>query len=195
MFSKFRAKVLKIAPISQEECDRYFLEKKMPTRLAAKDYFLREGQINSQLAFVQEGVMRMFYIAEDGKEINVQFFFEDDFVASYQSFITQTPSKYYIQALEDCELITISYESLQNAYTHSLAWQQFGRIIAEKVYTLSEQRTESFLFMSAEERYLNLLKKRPIVFEKVPLYHIASFLGIERESLSRLRKRIAKNGL
>lgn len=195
MFSKFRAKVIKIAPISQEECDRYFLEKKIPTVLAAKYYFLKEGEINSKMAFVQKGVLRMFYIAEDGKEINVQFFFEDDFVASYQSFITQTPSKYYIQALEDCELITISYDSLQNAYSNSLPWQQFGRIIAEKVYTLSEQRNESLLFMNAEERYLDLAKKRPIVFEKVPLYHIASFLGIERESLSRIRKKIVKNGL
>lgn len=195
MFAKFRAKVVKIAPISEEECDRYFLEKKIPTALKSKDYFLKEDEINTRMAFVQKGVLRMFYIAEDGKEINVQFFFEDDFVASYQSFITQSKSKYYIQALEDCELITITYDSLQNAYSNSLAWQTFGRIIAEKVYTLSEQRTESLLFQNAEERYLSLAKKRPIVFEKIPLYHIASYLGIERESLSRLRKKIAKNGL
>ncbi len=195
MFEKFRNKVLKIAPISVEECDRFFAEKKMPTSLVAKDFFVKEGEINTKMAFVQKGVLRMFYIAEDGKEINVQFFFEDDFVASYQSFITQNKSKYYIQALEDCELITIAYDSLQNAYSNSLAWQHFGRILAEKIYTLSEQRNESLLFQNAEERYLSLARKRPIVFEKIPLYHIASFLGIERESLSRLRKKIAKSGL
>lgn len=195
MFAKFRAKVLKIAPISEEECNRYFLEKKIPTTLPAKDFFLKEGEVNTKMAFVQKGVLRMFYISEDGKETNVQFFFEDDFVASYQSFITQTQSKYFIQALEDCELITISYNALQNAYSNSIVWQKFGRIIAEKVFTLSEQRTESLLFQNAEERYLSLLKKRPIIFEKIPLYHIASFLGIERESLSRLRKKIAKSGL
>jgi len=80
---------------------------------------------------------------------------------------------------------------LQNAYEQSHLWNKFGRIIAEKSYVISEKRIESLLFYNAEERYLNLVKTYPRVFEQVPLYHIASYLGIERESLSRLRKKLA----
>ncbi len=192
MATKLRAKVERITTIPLPDCDLYFSNSRHPLQLKAKEFFVQAGDVCTDLAFVEEGVLRMYYINDRGKEINLQFFFENDFVVSYQSFILQNQGKYYIQALEDCKLITISNEALQNAYKSSMAWQQFGRIIAEKVYVLAEQRTENLMFLSAEERYLKLLQKRPWLFEKVPLFHIASYLGIERESLSRLRKKLAK---
>ena len=192
MATKLRAKVERITTMPLPDCDLYFSNSRHPLTLKAKDFFVKAGDVCTDLAFVDQGVLRMFYINERGKEINLQFFFENDFVVSYQSFILQNKGKYYIQALEDCKLITISNEALQNAYKSSMAWQQFGRIVAEKVYVLAEQRTESLMFLTAEERYLMLLQKRPWLFERVPLFHIASYLGIERESLSRLRKKIAK---
>ena len=192
MILKLKAKIEKILQIPIEDCDLYFSNSKIPLTLSAKEYFLKEGQICKEMAFIEKGELRMFYITEEGKEINVEFFFENNFVASYQSFLHQTKSKYYIQAISDCELVTISHKTLQNAYANSPYWQKFGRIVAEKVFILAEQRTEGFLFYNAENRYLNLLKNRPVVFEKIPLYHIASYLGIEPESLSRLRKKIYK---
>lgn len=192
MILKLKTKIEKILQIPIEDCDLYFSNSKIPLKIPAKEYFLKEGKICEQMAFIKKGELRMFYITEEGKEINVEFFFENDFVASYQSFLRQTKSKYYIQAISDCELVTISNKTLQNAYANSPYWQKFGRIVAEKVFTLAEQRTESFLFYNAEERYLNLLSNRPIIFKKIPLYHIASYLGIEPESLSRLRKKLAK---
>ncbi|WP_339727637.1 Crp/Fnr family transcriptional regulator [Maribacter stanieri] len=190
MIPKLKAKIEKILQIPVEDCDLYFSNSKIPLKIPAKDYFLKQGQICKEMAFIENGELRMFYITEEGKEINVEFFFENNFVASYQSFLHQSKSKYYIQAISDCELITISNKSLQNAYSNSPYWQRFGRIIAEKVFILAEQRSEGFLFYDAQERYLNLLKNRPVVFEKIPLYHIASYLGIEPESLSRLRKKL-----
>ena len=191
-FLKLRTKIEKILQLPAEDGDLYFNNTKIPLKLEAKKYLLQEGDTCSNLAFVEKGELRMFYVTAEGKEINIEFFFENDFVTSYQSFIQQRPSKYYLQAITPCELITISHESLQEAYAHSFYWQKFGRIIAERVFTLAEQRTESFLFQNAEERYLHLLKNRPVVFEKIPLYHIASYLGIERESLSRLRKKLSQ---
>lgn len=192
MILKLKNKIEKIIQNPVEDCDLYFSNSKIPLKIPVKEYFLKEGTVCQQMAFIEKGELRMFYITEEGKEINVEFFFENDFVASYQSFLQQTNSKYYIQAISDCELITISHKTLQNAYANSPYWQKFGRIIAEKVFTLAEQRTESFLFYNAEERYLNLLKNRPIIFKKIPLYHIASYLGIEPESLSRLRRTLTK---
>ena len=193
MFSKLRDKIEKIMQVPVEDDDLYFSNSKILLKLAAKEFLIVEGEICSKLAFIQQGELRMFYKTQDGKEINIEFFFENDFVTSYQSFIKQRPNKYFIQALTDCELITISYDALQNAYANSFYWQKFGRIIAEIVYSFAEQRSESFLFQNAEERYLTLLRNRPNIFEKIPLYHIASYLGIERESLSRLRKKLAKS--
>jgi CRP/FNR family transcriptional regulator, anaerobic regulatory protein len=192
MATQLRAKVERMTTIPLPDCDLYFSNSRVPLQLKAKDFFVQAGDVCTDMAFVEQGVLRMYYVTDNGKEINLQFFFENEFVVSYQSFILQNKSKYYIQALADCKLITISNESLQNAYKSSMAWQQFGRIIAEKVYVLTEQRTESLLFLTAEERYLKLLQKRPWIFEKVPLFHIASYLGIERESLSRLRKKLAQ---
>ncbi len=192
MYSKFRSRVLKILPIPEEECDAFFASEKKFFNLKAKEFLIRENETCQEMAFVNKGVLRMYYLSPAGKEINTMFFFENDFVTCFQSMLLQKPGRYFIQALEDCELITVAYDTLQNAYEHSHLWNKFGRIIAEKSYIISEKRIESLLFLNAEERYLNLIKTYPRVFEQVPLYHIASYLSIERESLSRLRKRLSK---
>ena len=82
--------------------------------------------------------------------------------------------------------------ALQKAYDQSHNWERFGRLISEQSYKLINQRVESFLFLNGEQRYLDLLKNQPYIFDRIPLYYIASYLGIERESLSRLRKKIAR---
>ena len=191
MFSKLRAKVIKIVHIPEELCNPFFADSEQVKHLAQKDFFLKENEICRDLAFVNRGVLRMYYLTPNGKEINTQFFFENDFVVSYQSFLLQQPSRYFIEALSECELITIPHHALQKAFKEVHLWDKFGRIVAEKSFIIAEQRTESFLFYNSEERYLNLLKKQPKVFEQVPLYHIASYLGIERESLSRIRKKLS----
>ncbi len=191
MYSKFRSRVLKILTIPEEECDAFFASEKEFKYLKAKECFIKENEICREIAFVNKGMLRMYYLSPEGKEINTMFFFENDFATSFQSLLLQQPGRYFIQALTDCELITVAYTTLQNAYDQSYLWNKFGRIIAERSYVISEKRIESLLFCNAEERYLNLIKTYPRVFEQVPLYHIASYLGIERESLSRLRKKLA----
>lgn len=160
-------------------------------QLPAKSYVLEAGQVPQTMGFVNRGVFRMFYLA-DGKEINTHFVFENEFVTDYNSFLSQSPTRYYIQALEDSEIVTFTLQSLQYAYEASKNWERFGRLMAEQASRTTARRVESFLFMDAEERYLQLLRDQPQVLERVPLYHIASYLGLERESLSRLRRRIAE---
>lgn len=156
----------------------------------AKEYFLSKGKICHDIGFINKGCFRTYYLS-NGKEINTHFAFDQEFVTDYDSFLQEKPSRYFIQALENTEIVTFHLEALQAAYNQSQNWERFGRMIAEQSYKLTTQRVESFMFLNGEERYLELLKTQPHIFEKIPLYHIASYLNLERESLSRLRKKIA----
>jgi CRP/FNR family transcriptional regulator len=157
---------------------------------AAKEFFLTEGKTCGEIGFINQGCFRTYYLS-DGKEINTQFVFENDFVTDYDSFLQNKPSRYFIQALEPAEIVYFNLAALHTSYDQSQNWERFGRLIAERSYNIVTQRVESFLFMDGEQRYLDLLQNQPKIFDRVPLYHIASYLGLERESLSRLRKKIA----
>jgi len=186
----FKIQIRKITAFSEEECLLFipFLNRKT---LKKGDFFLKEGQKSNEIAFIEKGILRLFYLS-DGKEINNHFFLENDYAVSYLDFLKNRPSRYYIQVLEDCELFTFDAQSLQKAYDNSKNWERFGRIIAESVYAIATNRFESFLFLSVKERYLQMINDYPRFIERIPLYHLASYLGIERESLSRIRKEIAK---
>jgi CRP/FNR family transcriptional regulator len=186
----FKIQIRKITDFSEDECSMFVphLKKKV---LNKGEYLLKENQIVNEIAFIEKGVLRLYYLS-DGKEINNHFFLENDYAVSYLDFLKNRPSRYYIQALDDCELLTFNAESLQIAYDSSKNWERFGRIIAESVYAIATNRFESFLFLSAKERYLQMLNDYPKFIQRIPLYHLASYLGIERESLSRIRKEIAK---
>lgn len=186
----FKIQIRKITDFSEDECSMFipYLNHK---RLKKGEYLLEAGERVKEIAFVEKGVLRIFYFSKKGKEINNHFFLENDYAVPYLDFLKNRPSRYYIQALEDSELLTFSAASLQKAYDQSKNWERFGRIIAESAYAVATNRFESFLFLSARERYLQMLKDYPKFIQRIPLYHLASYLGIERESLSRIRKEIA----
>ncbi len=188
-FAQFKAYLKNVSFLTESDCTLFepFLKTE---NLNAKQNFLEAGKTCRHIGFINSGALRMFYINGD-KEINTHFTFENDFVVDYDSFLTQKPGRYFIQALEDTQVVTFNFDALQNAYQQSKNWERFGRIIAEQSYKLTTARVESFLFLDGEQRYTQLLGAAPHIFDRVPLYHIASYLGLERESLSRLRKKIA----
>src|SRR5690606_36586715 len=174
--------------LTEKDCSLFepFLKTK---QLKARDYFLTEGKICHEIVFINKGCFRRYYLS-DGKEINTHFAFENEFVTDYDSLLQSKSSRYFIQTLEDTEIVTFNLSALQNAYNQSQNWERFGRIIAEQSYKLTTQRLESFLFLDGEQRYLDLLEKQHHMLDSIPLYHIAFYLGLEWESLSRLRKKI-----
>lgn len=186
--SNFKAQIRRVTDFSEEECTQ-FIPHLNYKKISKGDFFLREGQIVNEIGFVEKGSFRFYYLQE-GKEVNNHFFLENDYAVSYLDFLKNKPSRYFIQALEESEIITFNAESLQLAYEGSKNWERFGRIVAEGVYALATTRFESFLFLSAKERYLQMLEDHPRFIQRIPLYHLASYLGIERESLSRIRKDI-----
>jgi CRP/FNR family transcriptional regulator len=185
----FKIQIRQITNFSEDECSLFmpFIRQKS---LRKGDYLVQEGKPSNQIAFIEKGLMRIFYLA-DGKEINNHFFLENDYAVSYLDFLKNRPSRYNIQALENCNVLTFDKKALELAYEESKNWERFGRIIAESVYAIATNRFESFLFLSARERYVQMLKDYPRFIQRIPLYHLASYLGIERESLSRIRKELA----
>jgi len=175
--------------LTESDCD-LFEEYLSARKYKAGEFVLQNGTVCHEMGFVNSGAFRIYYLS-DAKEINTRFCFESEFVVDYDSFLEQKPSRYFIQALEDSEMVTFKLQTLLEAYKSSHNWERFGRTMAEESFKQVTKRVESFMFMTGEQRYENLITEHPEIFQRLPLYHIASYLGLERESLSRIRKKVA----
>ncbi|MEH0152764.1 Crp/Fnr family transcriptional regulator [Limibacter armeniacum] len=157
-----------------------------------KESFNDYKQVCKYLGFVLEGVFRTYFIQEEtGEEKNVFFFSKHQVISSFQSFLTQSPCKYYTQAMTESQVLYIHKEHLDQLYNTSHKWERMGRLMAEMAFGAAMSRAESFMFTPPEERYLELVAQHPDLLNEVPLYHISSYLGIQGPSLSRIRKRIS----
>jgi CRP/FNR family transcriptional regulator, anaerobic regulatory protein len=186
------AEISKICPnLTKDEL--LYLENGMDIiELPNKHFFIHSGEVQKHIGFVYSGLLRAFYIDNNGNEITIRFTRENGYATDYPAFINKTPSKYYIQCLEPCTLINLSYEYIQKGYTSFAGLERFGRLIAEQVLKSQQKRIESFLFDNAEQRYLNFINENPNLFNRVSLSYLSSYLGIERPSLSRIRKKLAQ---
>jgi CRP-like cAMP-binding protein len=154
------------------------------------DFFLEEGRICKQVGFVAKGLMR-YYINHDGEEKTYDFSQENEYVCNYESFLPQKPSSKIIQALEDSELLVISYTDLQLLYANVREGERFGRIAIEYVFLKLLQDLSSFYTETPEVRYERFLKIHADLQQRISQYHIASYVGVKPQSLSRIRKRIS----
>ena len=164
-----------------------------PRKINKGDFFNMQFVVCNDLGLVVKGIFRIYYVdPQTEEEKNLYFFSENQFVVSFRSFITREVCHYYIQALEDSEIIYISHRDLKGLYTTHPNWAIFGRLLAELFFTYSQSRAEELLFMSHEKRYINLLNEHPNIINRIPAYHISFYLGITNPSLSRIRKRIGR---
>lgn len=160
--------------------------------LGKGEFFVRAGDTADSVAFVSSGVARMFYTRRDGKEFNKGFLSAPDFVSALEALITKTPTSLSIQALSPMQLLVARYAELSQFYDRDMYWQRLGRLIVERVYVKKARREASLLMDSAAERYAAFLADHHAVSDQVPDYHIAAYLGITPEALSRLRRARAK---
>lgn len=154
------------------------------------EFFLAEGQVCKYVGFLIRGVMR-YYINHNGEDKTYAFAQEGNFVCNNESFIPQTPSTKIIQALEDCELLQISYNDLQIFYKSVKGGERFGRLVIEQVFIQTLQDLSSFYTDTPEDRYEKFLTQHPNLQQRIPQYYIASYVGVQPQSLSRIRKRIS----
>ncbi|MDR1259584.1 MAG: Crp/Fnr family transcriptional regulator [Tannerellaceae bacterium] len=147
---------------------------------------LREGEINNLMYYVKDGLLRQFCY-KNGKEITEHFASEDSILISIDSFFNQKPTNTRIEALEPVELYGIPYLPLMELVRDCREINSLYRCIIETMLTNIQKKIYEFQFETANERYMRLLKERPDIIQRVPLVHIASYLIMSPETLSRVR--------
>lgn len=171
--------------------EQSILESKVKIRKYLKGQFVvQNGDICKYENFVLSGCLKTFYIDNDGQEHIVMFAVENWWTADMSSFITQTPSDYNIQCLENSVLVQIYYEDLEQLYVQIPKLERFFRIIIQKAYISSQKRLINNFSLPAKERYLQFRERYPQIEQRVPQYMIASYLGITKEFLSKIRSQL-----
>ena len=157
-----------------------------------KDYYLKAGECCHSKAYLNKGCARNFVLDEQGHERILFFAFEDWWLGDFDSYYSGKLGTNYIQMLEDSELLVISKENFQKAEQEISKLKQWYSFKMLRSASASRNRIEEMKTLSAEERYLKLIENQPHIFQRIPLQHIASYLNIEPQSLSRMRKRLIR---
>jgi CRP-like cAMP-binding protein len=163
----------------------------IPKKLRKRQYLLQEGDVCKYTAFVEKGMLRTFTIDEKGNEPILQFSPEGWWVADLYSFLTDEPSLYNIESLEDCELLLITKPSWDILLQKIPAFERYFRILIQNNLIATQRRLMSSISETAEEKYTKLINTFPGCIQRVPQHMIASYLGITRETLSRIRGQMA----
>jgi len=187
---QIKAYLDKLVAISDADWD-YFISKLETRVFHKKAVFLKVGEIENHISFIESGLVRLYIPKDDeDKEITFGFSFKDEFVSAYDSFLTQSPSAYQLQALTETKMLSITHADLQLVYKNTQVGNLIGRLTAERLFLIKSQREQHLLNLSAEERYLNLFDERPELIKEIPLKYISSYIGVTSQALSRIRKRL-----
>ncbi|WP_339753379.1 Crp/Fnr family transcriptional regulator [uncultured Winogradskyella sp.] len=179
-----------IATISQLDWD-FFMSKLQRRVIKKKAIFLKINAIENHISFIETGVVRLFIPKENPeKEITFGFSFKDQFISAYDSFLTQKPSAYQLQALTETTILSITYNDLQAVYNNTQIGNLIGRLTAERLFLIKSKREQNLLNLTAEERYTKLFKERPELIKVIPLKYISSYIGVTPQALSRIRRRL-----
>lgn len=175
--------------ITKEELS--FLESGLTiSELKAKHFYIHANSIQREIGFVCSGLLRAFYIDSNGNDVTVNFIKEGKYATHYPAFINQNPSKYAFQCIESSIIVNLPYKHLQDCSNKLPSIDRYIRLIVEDEFTSQQKRIEGFLFNNAETRYLNFIKGNADLFNRVSLSYLCSYLGIERQSLTRIRKNL-----
>lgn len=169
----------------------FLLESFERIELKRHDFLLHENQIEKYIYFLESGILRYWLLDDNQNEITFQFAFPNEFCNAYSSQKYSKPAKYNIQSIKDCVLWRLTTARLNGLYENSLAINIFARKIMEDIFTNKIDREIFLLTHKPEERYKFLQEREKEMIKLIPQKYIASYLGITRESLSRIRKRLS----
>lgn len=177
--------------VNLNEIEKEVIKAEIPVKTFKKGtILLREGQVSRRAFFNIKGCVRSYYLL-DGEEKTTFFYLENQFVTSMKSFTQKIPSTHYLECLEDSVLCVLSYEKEQELLQRFPKFESLSRILLEEELGNYQEMLSLYMIANPEKRYLNLLKYRPELRERIPQYQLATYLGITAESLSRIRKRIS----
>jgi CRP-like cAMP-binding protein len=167
-----------------------FLALFKPIRLKKRDFLTRHGEVNDTNAYIVSGCLRTFYTDAKSHEHTIQIGFEDWWAGDLLAYVTATPAHYSVEALEDTELLLLRRDDQEEFYARNLKFEKYFRILLQSAYVASQLRMINTMSKSAEERYIELIKKHPQMELRIAQHHIASYLGITPEALSRIKRSI-----
>ena len=191
MFDRLREHVARLVPLTDEEflsCTSLMV----PKRVRKGSYLAQEGEVAKYLSFVTKGCLRAYGIDKKGEEHIVQFALEGWWISDLYSFLTGKPGEYFIDALEDSDVLLIDANAYEKLCTTVSKFERYFRILLQNNYIATHKRVLASIGLSAEERYLQMLEDYPTIVRRVAQRHIASYLGITPEALSRIRHRMVK---
>ncbi|MDX3916227.1 MULTISPECIES: Crp/Fnr family transcriptional regulator [Olivibacter] len=165
----------------------------VPKKLRKRQYLLQEGDISFYNSFIAKGCLRLYQVGRDGSEHILRFAIENWWISDYESYNSGLPSKYNIEALEDSLLLMIHRDKFEELVETIPAFKKLRETLDAKNFEVNQKRILSNISETAEEKYDNFIQSCPQIYSRVPLHMIASFLGVSRETLSRVRQQYAKN--
>ncbi|MDO4229353.1 MAG: Crp/Fnr family transcriptional regulator [Capnocytophaga sp.] len=180
---------LRCSLISQEALD-YFASGLSVSELKAKEFFLQNGDIQPYMGYVLKGLLRIFYTSEKGDEVTLDFLNEGNIASHCAAFLHNTPSRFSYQCVEDAVIVNIPYLHYKDCCEKFPAFDKYFRENMENELERYIMRTESFLLDNAETRYLNFIRQRKDIFNRIPLTMLCSYLGVSRQALTQIRKKI-----
>ena len=181
-------KGIDFSPSELEAAEKKFEE----IRVKKGDILLTPGQLVPHQYFVFEGCLRTYHISDTGKEYTLQFAVTDWWISDYTAFFTGDKSMFYIDCVRDAVIYKLSKQSMEQLYKEVPQIESFFRIKMERFFGSYQKRILSDLALTAEEKYLRFVKNYPDIEKHIKNYHLASYLGITTESLSRVRHELAK---
>ena len=190
MYELLYKKITELVSLSEEDfnfCKTLFF----PKKLRKRQYLLQEGDVCKYNTFVSKGLLRSYTIDNKGTEHILQFAFEGWWIADIYSFLTEKPSSFNIEALEDCELLLLTKPSMELLLEKIPVFERYFRILIQNNLIATQKRLMGTLSETAEEKYTNLINNFPGCLQRVPQHMIASYLGITKETLSRIRSQMA----
>lgn len=186
-FSQVKDKVL-LSEAEQKLVKTFF----SPKKIRRKQYLLQEGNICRHLAFVEKGLLRSYNVDEKGIEHMIHFAWEGWWMADMLSFLSIEPSTYHIDAIEDAELLLISRNDFEEMLFKVPVMERYFRILFQNNIISKERRLISSISNTAEEKFIHLSATNPELIKRIPQQLVASYLGITPETLSRIKKKLAK---
>ncbi|WP_372792795.1 Crp/Fnr family transcriptional regulator [Lutibacter sp.] len=173
-----------------EEEESFLLSKVNHRKYLKGQYIVQQGDICKHECFIISGCTKTFYVDDSGQEHIAMFAIEDWWTSDMGSFITQTPADFNVQCLENTELIQFSYDDKEDLYIKIPKLERFFRKIIEKALAASQKRIIKNFSLTAKERYLNFKELYPTVEQRIPQYMVASYLGITKEFLSKIKSQL-----
>lgn len=183
---------LRITNLTDNEIN-VLTESMVVKKINKNDYLVKEGQFNKDTFFILEGCVRQFKTL-DGNDITTNFYTEEHWIISLENFESKSASQYNLICTEDTTVVIGNEEKAKELFKKFPHFETISRQILETVFMEQQNLMTSYITDKPEQRYLKLLETRPDIFQRIPQYDIATYIGIKPESLSRIRKKIQKRG-